>query len=286
MKCKRPRKVNKKDSGRQVLVPCGYCRPCLITKRMQWKHRLLQEEKQSVTAHFLTLTYNAENLPFDNGVPTLVPQHLSNFWKRLRKWEKQSMIYDKLKYYAIGEYGGKFGRPHYHAIVFNVLNPENYEKAWSIYDRKTGQYQPIGNIHMGTVTGESISYCTAYLKKKVQINRTDGSHKEFTRISNGIGIAYSNDTAIRKHHKGNLEASFVYTDSGAKCAMPAYYKNKIFTEEEKDKLEEIARNKPKSKVERIVAKATKGKKLTEKEKKLYNRWYIVAKQDKDPSHNH
>ena len=49
---------------------------------------------------FLTLSYNQESLP-EGG--TLVPKHLTAFFKALRKvWPEK-----KVRYYAVGEYGDR-----------------------------------------------------------------------------------------------------------------------------------------------------------------------------------
>lgn len=56
-------------------------------------------------ASFVTLTYDNDSLPGDSG---LHKEDFQRFMKRLRKYSG----YD-LKYFACGEYGGRFKRPHY-----------------------------------------------------------------------------------------------------------------------------------------------------------------------------
>ena len=50
-------------NGRHELVPCGRCINCIQRKRAEWSFRLLIEHQNSKSAHFLTLTYNEENIP-------------------------------------------------------------------------------------------------------------------------------------------------------------------------------------------------------------------------------
>ena len=82
----------------------------------QWSFRLREELKDSESAHFLTLTYDDEHIIITgNNEPTLYKRDVQLFLKSLRKLQKQ-----KIKYYFVGEYGGKTDRPHYHAIIFNL----------------------------------------------------------------------------------------------------------------------------------------------------------------------
>lgn len=113
-----------------VWVPCGYCGYCLINRKQEWKFRLQEEFKISTWSWFITLTYAPQHLPkildpllekhFDMvNEMTLCTRHVQLFTKKLRKLNAK---YTKLqlRYYACGEYGERFGRPHYHFIIFNL----------------------------------------------------------------------------------------------------------------------------------------------------------------------
>ena len=88
--------------------------------------------------------------------------------KRLRK-----RLGSEIRFYMCGEYGENFGRPHYHAILFNVDFPD--KTVWR--KTKTGYHQyrskileelwPFGNSEIGTVTFDSAAYCARYIMKKV-----------------------------------------------------------------------------------------------------------------------
>ena len=91
-------------------VPCGHCLACRIARTREWTVRLLHESEFWEDTIFVTLTYDDEHLPSDRS---LVPRDLTLFFKRLRK----DLGDRKIKYYACGEYGDTFGRPHYHAII-------------------------------------------------------------------------------------------------------------------------------------------------------------------------
>lgn len=84
---------------------CGHCLACKIQRSREWSFRLSVEASYWKDASFLTLTYNDENLPPDGS---LVKADLQKFFKRLRK-----DLANPIKYYACGEYGDRFKRPHY-----------------------------------------------------------------------------------------------------------------------------------------------------------------------------
>lgn len=90
-------------------LPCGKCHPCLADRGAQWATRLYHESTLHRVSAFITLTYDDNNLP---KPPSLRPEHLEKFWKRLRSAS------GKFSYYACGEYGEARQRPHYHAILF------------------------------------------------------------------------------------------------------------------------------------------------------------------------
>lgn len=103
-----------------LTVPCGKCLGCKIKKRSEWSMRCIHELTQHEKACFLTLTYDDRHLPTDFRVHK---EHLQKYFKRLRKNDKRPF-----KYFACGEYGDMFGRPHYHAILFGYgLSPDDYD---------------------------------------------------------------------------------------------------------------------------------------------------------------
>lgn len=110
---------------------CGRCKFCKIARRKAWLFRLSKEAERWPFTYFITLTYNDENLPIsrdfvdaDTGEcftlscpPTLVKKELQNFFKRLRFHTKAD-----LRYFAVGEYGTRTSRPHYHAILYSSID--------------------------------------------------------------------------------------------------------------------------------------------------------------------
>jgi len=207
-------------------VPCGRCPACRHRRMNEWVFRLLEEDKVSLTSNFVTLTYNTDHVPISqNGFMTLEKTDLQKYFKRLRKIVPPGG--DKIRYYAVGEYGGKTSRPHYHAIVFNVPDPEFFFQAWHLDDK------PLGTVHVGNVSGDSIAYTMKYIDKPRHkpLHSRDDRQLEFALMSKGLGQTYVHDYSI-DYHKKDIGSLFVTKLDGRKVAMPRYYRKMIFDEAE------------------------------------------------------
>lgn len=167
---------------KRIQIPCGTCILCREEQARQWAVRIAHEATRWPESSFITLTYSDENLPADNG---LNYDDLQRFWKRLRK------KIGKLRYYAVGEYGDKTLRPHYHACIFGHAFTEKriiirktptflwtspeLEKAWA-----------LGQVSVGALTYETARYCAGYVTKKLishqQYVRTDEQTGELIRL--------------------------------------------------------------------------------------------------------
>lgn len=182
--------MNMQIKKKYHLIPCGKCIGCRLEKRRQWAVRATLEAKTHIENIFATLTYRDDDLVIGYQHPTLVEEHLTNFWKRLRQalirhpeyFTKESE--SELRYLASGEYGDESNRPHYHALIFgldfrdktieqkdgdNILyHSEHLDRIW------THGYCTIGNVSYA-----SASYVAKYAMKN------DSYHKE---IWNEIGV--------------------------------------------------------------------------------------------------
>lgn len=209
-----------------VDIPCGKCVACKKARTSAWSLRLRMHERAATNAYFLTLTYNTTHIPITpKGFMSLEPEHLTLYLKRLRKaHKKQDPQATKITYYAVGEYGTKSWRPHYHLIIFNV-DIKLLESCWSHPVTK----QPYGEIHIGTVTGASIGYTLKYLAKpkRVPTHRNDDRITEFARMSKGIGLAYLTPQMIEYHQNDPVNRVFATLDD-KKVSLPRYFKNRIY----------------------------------------------------------
>lgn len=262
----------KDGNGKQVLIPCGKCPKCRARKVSAWSFRLLQEDKVSKSAYFITLTYNDENLPITrNGYPTLRKRDLQLFFKRLRKGSaKKSRVYKRpIKYYAVGEYGGKIGRPHYHIILFNA-DVSKIQDAWSNYKwvysgskykrRSKNSYPTInkkwrrkvwnhmGHVHYGNqkqgVSGASVGYTLKYMLKDKDHTRLkhDDSRPPFAVMSKGLGKDYLTPAMCRWHRDDLNHRMYVNLELRKKASMPRYYKDKIYTAKEREQIAQYSRD--------------------------------------------
>lgn len=202
------------------VVPCGKCVPCKRRRQSAWSFRLLQEAQHSMSAAFLTITYNDQHLTHGDLWPTLVKRDLQLFIKRLRK--KQSKITnDKIRYYACGEYGEQTFRPHYHMIIFNLA-------PILLFDSPLSEIWGMGNVRVDPCNIKTIQYTSKYVMKSDK--KPEGVEPEFSLMSKGIGKNYLTDQ-VKKYYKNNQLPYVVWKD-GQKMTMPRYFKEAIFTREE------------------------------------------------------
>lgn len=208
------------SAGKGLTVPCGKCVVCKKKRAAQWAFRLSIEDRQHVQSHFITLTYNDTNLPRDDcGYPTLVKADLQKYFKRLRK-----SVGKGVKYFACGEYGTNTMRPHYHAIVYGASDDDIID-AWYL-DGKA-----IGHVHIGSTSKASAHYVANYLCKALTEDLQPTQEKEFQVMSVGLGKAYLTPDMIKWHQDNS--ANYVAAIGKVKQSLPRYYKDKIFTQEQR-----------------------------------------------------
>jgi hypothetical protein len=244
-KCQRPFFIKDKKRGktldmhyREVLVPCGKCPGCLQARASAWSFRLMQEFKVSSSAFFITITYDSDYVPItENGYLSIRKTDLQKLFKRMRKRQGRR----KLKYYAVGEYGGKLKRPHYHIILFNADVRLLFDKQTRLVldafgmDGKTCVHMndwSKGHITVGSVSEASVGYVLKYISKPVRDFRlNDDRERPFSVMSKHLGINYVLNQQKVKWHKDDLTGRmYVNLKGGKKLAMPRYYKEKIYSD--------------------------------------------------------
>lgn len=263
-------------------VPCGKCPACLQRRISGWSFRLMQETKSCTSAYFITLTYDTNTVPISkNGFMDLSKRDVQLFIKRLRKshvayvvnqQKKYLETYEgisvsdyrdrinravrelpSIRYYVVGEYGGRFKRPHYHVIIYNVdlelmigkkevrvIELCGFDSKRQIKCDSWGK----GFISLGTVDERSVGYCLKYMTKMPAFRRhdRDDRSKEFTLMSKGIGKRYLNQEMIAWHMQDVENRMYINLEGGKKAAMPRYYKNKIYGEELRSKIGSVVRS--------------------------------------------
>lgn len=225
-----PRNDRAKRERDWIHVPCGQCIECRIQKSrhvaLRCEHELQYHEKSC----FLTLTYRNECLVWGYQVPTLVPRHLKNFMKYLRKHFKKPGI----RFYGCGEYGDKNGRPHYHVIIFGADFDDKILKkvmnGYNLYTSETlDKLWHFGDCIIGDVNFDAIAYCARYtLKKQTGKNKgiydALGIEPEFARMSRNPGLG---SKFYEQYAHDLFPHDYAVTLEGVKLTVPRYYNEKL-----------------------------------------------------------
>jgi hypothetical protein len=219
-------------------LPCGKCYECKTKRVSAWAFRLQKQAEISISAFFITITY-AESPRTKNNFQTISKIDVQKFFKRLRKTQET-----KIKYYAVGEYGSKTKRPHYHLIIFNLEGTKDQvynkiEKAWSLDSS-------MGHIHIGELNVKTIAYTLKYISKesKIPLFKRDDRLPEFSLMSKGMGKNYLTPQMIKYHRSKMNDRFHVTTSEGFKIAIPRYYKDRIYTLKERQKIGTHFKNNP------------------------------------------
>jgi len=166
MLCKNPYRKGPQYYG------CGQCQNCRINRSREWIGRMLLESREHPASSFWTLTYDSRY----EGPLVLQKRHVQLFIKTVRN------KLGKCRFYAVGEYGDKSWRPHYHVILFGI-GMEMYYKVAS--------YWPFGFVHVGEVNPKTIQYICGYVVKKMtnsKDKRLQGRGPEFCLMSRKGGL--------------------------------------------------------------------------------------------------
>lgn len=221
------------DVYRTLSLPCGQCIGCRLLRARTWAIRCMHEAACWERNVFITLTY--ENEP-ENG--DLCYRDFQLFMKRLRRQAKRPV-----RFFACGEYGEQFSRPHFHACLFN----------YDFVDKKRWSHTPLGHVvytspllsslwpfgfsTLGDVTLESAGYVARYCLKKVT-GRDANAHYAMLNVETGELFNRTPEFAHMslKPAIGSLWLGKWFTDvypkgkvlaNGKKVKAPRYY-DKIF----------------------------------------------------------
>lgn len=222
--------------------PCGRCEPCSFNRKRMWKHRIMLESLCHKHNSFVTLTYNDESLPRDEGIPVLRTKHMQDWLKRLRE-----RIDFKIRYYGVGEYGDKSDRPHYHILLFGFptcVRSRTLRKALSSEPiaadccdicRLVHSTWGFGNVDLGTVTSDSAAYVADYTIKRMTAFddvRLNGRTPEFCRMSlrPGIGADAMWDVAsdlLRYGLEDDLDVPVSLAHGKSNLPLGRYLRNRL-----------------------------------------------------------
>jgi len=155
--------------------------PCRLNRLRLWQGRLLLESTQHPSSLFVTLTYSDEFLPHKGW---LKPVDLQRYLKRVRRSHDSPV-----RFFAVGEYGDKTWRPHFHLALFGDFRSEQRDDR--LYHAAVVDSWKFGHVHLGLLTPQSAAYMTRYTVKRMCRDgdpRLDGRTPEFVRMSLRPGI--------------------------------------------------------------------------------------------------
>ena len=206
----------KRNTNPDMLLPCGKCAECLAARRNDWCNRLQLEQFLHDSSVFVTLTYDNEHLPSDKKVNK---KDVQKFLKRFRQIPRDyHLAVNDFRYFIVSEYGEKFGRPHYHGILFGVdcFTPDwKYRLATIRCDLRPlytsdvlQEVWSLGFVSVDKVTPSSIAYVTKYITK----SSADG----FRLFSRGLGKGYfyDKDNALLPRGEAAILNNYVVMRSG------------------------------------------------------------------------
>lgn len=245
-------KENKKNKGiipqmkdaRVGAIPigCGMCIECMKQKANNWRIRLTEDIKEHKNARFITLTYSNEEYTklkeeiqqknkdvkgytLDNAIATL---SVRRFLERWRKKHKKSV-----RHWLITELGQEGTEHlHLHGIIYTD-DVNEIEKRWQYGYVWKGKI--VNNKIINYVNEKTINYITKYLTKK------DFKHKYYKPVvlcSPGIGSNYTKSYDFKQRNKfSGKQTDETYRNSkGFKLALPIYYRNKAYNEDQREDL--------------------------------------------------
>lgn len=237
-------------------IPCGHCLLCADKKAKDWITRASCESATATyPALFVTLTYDNENLP----VGGVEKKHVQNFIKRFR--ENWCRMYGgdrlDLRYFACGEYGTNYGRPHYHLVLWNVPNDQINEspmtqkvfdcvsKSWSepvslakyksllpmhqlIFNGRF--YKKFGKVEVTVDRGNSSAYCVKYMRKPKDVPARWHNPTFYlsSRRTGGIGMRYLNNIIDSVRAQEPAKTKLLITGHDKEYSLPRSFKDKLF----------------------------------------------------------
>lgn len=231
----------------QVPVGCGECIECRKQKSRGIQIRLLEEIKHDKRGIFVSLTFTNENYEklyrkckrktklegydIDNWIATTATRRmLENFRKHTKK---------SVKHWLITELGhGETEHIHLHGIMWidgkEYIRPGGAEIK-ELQEELIGKRWRQGGVWVGEYVSEkTINYCSKYITK------IDSEHKYYIPkilSSPGIGKKYTEGyNASKNKYNGEKTKEYYITNTGHKISMPVYWRNKIYSDDEREKL--------------------------------------------------
>lgn len=212
-----------------MFMPCGQCSYCRANKITLWSNRIQSEINKSRST-FLTLTYDSNHLTYVKDEQGKINYSLNKndvhkFFDNLRHQVKNLPLIPlhntkDFKYLLVGEYGGRFNRPHYHAIVMGL----DFKQFKQLYINLWRH----GSIKSLPTNNATVRYCLDYMSKNLNGELAQAVYdklnieRPFMNCSNKIGFDY-----FQKHSEEINNTGFI-KNANKLLQVPTYYKNLFY----------------------------------------------------------
>lgn len=237
----------------KITIPCGRCIECKRKKAREWHVRLLEEIKhnklirkqQEINLYpvFITLTFSNDSIyqlgketattgyTKDNTIATIATR---KFLERWRKTHKTS-----LRHWLITELGHNgTNNIHLHGILWfeNKADIHKLDEHWQYGWTYKGKEDYINGQrqYKNYVNTTTIAYIIKYVTK------IDEKYKHYVPkilCSPGIGKQYTQTPNAKLNKYDGQDTKETYTTTtGHQIMLPTYWKNKIYTPEEREHL--------------------------------------------------
>lgn len=222
-------------------VPCGFCLNCRVDRQNSLIDRAEYELFQSKCGAFVTFTFDDYHLlPYQfidskSGKLTATldrkcgKDFLNRLNKNIHKFVEENkrkgvdvtpLCNPNYKYILTGEYGDKFGRPHFHCIFFGL--------DYAFCKRLFWQSWKQGSIQVDPVRQGGIKYAVKYISTQefgdYAFYKYDYHHlqRPYSVHSAGLGVGlYTSQMRYIRENNG------CYRWHNTDRPVPSYYKNKF-----------------------------------------------------------
>lgn len=252
-----------------VQSTCGECIECRKEKARDWQVRLLEDIKYHTNAKYVVLTFSNESIAklheeyieklHEDGRRIKVPIKELNGYEKdnaiatraihlfRENWRKQ--FKKSIRHWLVTELGHNGTENiHLHGFLWvdkkvtsykgrgkkkQIIEETAYDairRVWSygyIYPRKHNEKEVY-------VNARTINYNIKYVHK---IDKQHKAYKSRIFSSAGIGLGYITSGAYKENkYKGKDTKETYRTSTGHQISMPKYWRDKIYTEQEKERL--------------------------------------------------
>jgi len=242
------------EEGDRLELPCGRCIGCRQERARAWSIRCMHEAQLYDSSYFVTLDYAPEHLP---ASLSLEYRDFQLFMKRLRKeCDGASEAPDgrrAIRFFVAGEYGSRYRRPHWHALLFNLhlRDAERYHNG-TYRSEQLERLWGKGHAVIGDVTPQSAAYVAGYTLGKVYGPGAEDHYEDVVNLATGEVTARRPEFVSMSRRPGIgawwfqeyggdlFPHDFAISSDGRKYKVPSYYWRRFQAAAAPDLVEEVA----------------------------------------------